>query len=410
MELCAKWLARAAATAVALAMACPGCARPGATAGQGKMKPPPVPVTVAKAKRVDVPLQLRNIGTVEAYTTVTIRPQTGGMLTEVNVKDGAAVKKDELLFKIDPRPADAALKQAKANLARDTADAKFAAREAARLADLLKLNAATPDETEAARSKADSTAATVQADEAAIETAKLNLDYCTITAPMDSVAGGVMTNLGTIVKVNDTLMVTLNQVQPIYVTFSVPEENLPAIRKYMAAGELAMEATPPGEAGDPASGKLTFVNNSVDTTTGTITLKGTFANAGRRLWPGEFVQVVLTLTVQRGAVLVPFRAVQTGQSGQFVFVVNPDGTAHIRLVTVERTIDSQSLIAKGLDGGETVVTDGQLRLVDGSQVELQPDVTSRPAASRPAGGTIEPASRPGAGPASRPAGREAAAQ
>ena len=357
-----------------------------------------VPVTVGSVIQKDVPLQLRAIGTVEAYSVVTIKCQVGGELTRVYFTEGQEVTKGDLLFTIDPRPFEAALKeaeaklekdlaqvkQAKANLARDTALAENARVELRRYESLIEKGVVARQQYDKFRTDAEALEATVRADRAAVENAeatvladkaaaentKVQLGYCFIRSPIDGRTGSLIVQQGNIVKANDVNLVVINQITPIYVTFSVPEENLPEIMRYMAVAKLKMEATLPNDEKRPDQGILTFMDNAVDTATGSIRLKGTFKNKEKRLWPGQFVNVVLTLTVKPNAIVVPSRAIQAGQEGQYVFVVKPDQTVESRPVVVERTLNDETIVQKGLNPGETVVTDGQIRLRPGVKVEI----------------------------------------
>jgi membrane fusion protein, multidrug efflux system len=365
----------------------------------GAAKPGAVPVVVATAVQKTVPLQIRTIGTVEAIASVEVKAQVGGEITQVAFQEGQDVQAGELLFRIDTRPYEAELrraeanlardmaqqKQAEANLARDILQAQNAQVEARRRAHLLQQNSVSQEEYEQARTnaaalegtvKADHAAienaqATIRADQAAVEVAKIQLDYGTIRSPIHGRTGSLMVHQGSIVKANDATLVVINQLAPIYVTFPVPEQSLSEIKRYMAAGPLTVEAISPDEAQQPERGTLTFVDNAVDAATGTIRLKGIFRNDDKRLWPGQFVNVTLTLTTQPNAIVVPSQAVQAGQEGQYVFVVKPDLTAEFRPVVVARTIQGEALIAKGVEPGETVVTDGQVRLTPGAQVEIK---------------------------------------
>ena len=341
-----------------------------------------VPVKAGDVSQQNVPVQINGIGNVEAYNTVSVKALVGGEVVDVHFKDGQDVRKGDLLFQIDPRPYEAALRQAEAQLARDAAQAKNAQEQAKRYEILVQKDYVSVDQFEQIRSNADALAAAVQADKANAENSRLQLAYCTITSPIDGRVGSVLINKGNVVKANDLPMVTINKVTPIYVTFSVPEQNLSDIKKFMAGGALRVEAVIPGDEKRPAQGVLTFVNNTVDTTTGTIQLKGTFENSDRRLWPGQFVTVSLTLTTQNNAVVMPSAALQTGQQGQYVFVIKPDFTVESRLVSVARSHGDLAVIAQGVTPGEKVVTDGQLQLIPGSHVELKDDqVKSGPTSS-----------------------------
>lgn len=340
-----------------------------------KPKPkPPVPVSAAKAVQKTVPVQIRVIGNVEACNTVSIKAQINGMLDIVHFREGQDVKKGQLLFTIDRRPFVAALNQAKAALARDAAQERYAREQARRYGELIKDGIVTQDQFEQYRANADALGESVHADRAAVDNAAVQLSYCSIRSPIDGRTGNLMVQRGNLVKANDVpVLVTINQVNPIYVTFSVPENQLADIKKYMGSGSLKVEAFIPNDTGPAEQGTLSFLDNAVDTATGTIKIKGTFANTGRRLWPGQFVNVVLTLTSIPNAVVVPAQSIQTGQSGQFVFVVKPDLKVESRPVATGQTMEGEIVVSKGVNPGETVVTDGQLSLVPGSRVKLKAD-------------------------------------
>jgi multidrug efflux system membrane fusion protein len=330
-----------------------------------------VPVVTGMADQRNIPLQLKAIGNVEAYNTVTIKPLVGGEVEGVYFREGQDVKKGDLLFKIDPRPYIAALKQAEATLARDQAQAKNAEEQAKRYAVLVQKEYVSKDQYDQLRANADALAAAVEADRANVENSRLQLEYCTITSPINGRAGSVLVNTGNVIKANDIAMTTINQIVPTYVTFTVPEQNLAEIKKYSAIKGLSVEAIIPGDEERPARGELTFIDNAVDKTTGTIKLKGTFDNNDRRLWPGQFVDVILTLTTEPNRVLVPTSAVQTGQQGQYVYVIKDDMTAELRIVKTGRTYEDLTIIDNGVAPGEKLVTDGQLRLVPGTKVEIK---------------------------------------
>jgi multidrug efflux system membrane fusion protein len=398
---------------------------------ESRVEPKPqaaFPVTVGSVIQKSIPLQLRAIGNVEAYAVVSVKSQVGGELAKVHFREGQDIKKGDLLFTIDPRPFEAALRQAEANLtqnlaqvkqaeanldrdqaqvhlaeanlARDMAQAKNAEQEASRYKSLLEKDyvskeqfdqfqtaAETSRETvradqaaienaqaslRASRAALENARAAVQASRAAVENAKIQLGYCSIYSPIDGRTGSIIVKQGNIVKANDTQpLVTINQIQPVNVVFSIPEQELPGVRKYMAANRLKVEALVPLEEERPEQGWLTFVDNAVDPTTGTIRLKGTFENRERRLWPGQFVNVALTLTVEPAAVVVPAAALQTGQQGTYVFVVKPDQTVESRPVVTGGTVEGETVVKQGLEPGEVVVTDGQLRLFPGAKVDLK---------------------------------------
>jgi len=342
-------------------------------AGEGRgREQAAAPVTAAVAVKKAVPFEIGTFGNVEANVTVSVKPQVTGVLTAVHFKEGEAVTKEARLFSIDPRPFQAELDRAEANLARDQAQLNNAKAEAKRQADLFATGGVSEGARDQARAAADALEAAVRADQAAVQTARLNKEYCSITSPIEGRAGACLVDAGNMVKAGDAALVVINQVRPIQVSFTVPQQNLAEIRKRMAAGKLAVRTYVPGQA-QPETGELTFVDNAVDRTTGTVRLKATFANTAERLWPGQFVTVKLVLYVQPDAVVVPSQAVQSGQRGQYVFVVKNDDTVENRPVTVDRTLETESIIAKGIEGGERVVTDGQLRLLPGSKVTIRPE-------------------------------------
>jgi multidrug efflux system membrane fusion protein len=330
-----------------------------------------VPVNVAKAVKKTVPIQLSAIGTAEAYSTVSIKGQVNAVLKEVHFKQGDFVKKGDLLFTLDARPFQASLAQAQANLARDKAQADLTIVQAERYKKLYDQGISAKEQYDQMQANAAAQQGSVHADEAAVESAKLQLQYCAIYSPVDGRTGALQVYPGNLVKENDVpVLVVINQIAPLYEDFSVPEQYLGVIKKYMAGGRLQIEATPYGDTAAEI-GYLTFVDNTVDNTTGTIKLKGTFANTDHRLWPGQFSTVSLRLSEEENATVVPTQAVQTGQSGDFVFVIKPDQTAESRPVKVARTLGTESVIAKGIEPGETVVTDGQLRLIPGIKVQIK---------------------------------------
>jgi multidrug efflux system membrane fusion protein len=290
---------------------------------------------------------------------------------EVNFKEGQEVKKGAVLFRIDPRPFEAALRQAEATLARDTAQREQARSQERRYQDLLDKNFVSKDAYAQYRTNAETATAVAEASKAAVDNARLNLEFCTIRSPIDAFTGKIQIQIGNLVKANDTNpLLVLNQVRPIYVNFAVPEQNLSAIRNYMAKGTLSVEAQPPNSNIPPASGSLIFVDNAVDATTGTIRLRGVFPNKDNALWPGQFVSTSLTLYEQKNALLVPSQSLQNGPEGQYVFVVKPDMTIDMRRVTVDRADGDNTIITMGLKKGEQVVIRGQLRVSPGSKVTI----------------------------------------
>src|SRR5437588_2433642 len=336
--------------------------------------PPPrvtaVPVVVAKVTQRAMPVQLTAIGNVGSYT-VSVQAQVPGELLEVHFKEGAFVHKGQLLLTIDPRPYEAALAQVQATLMRDKAVAANSRAQAQRISKLLADGVVSPSDAEASSSAADAAEATVAADEAALKTAQLNLEYCKIYSPIDGRTGSVVIKPGNLVKVADVPIVIIRQVSPIHVDFTEPQEYLPDIKRYMAAGPLRVEATVPDNSGPPEIGSLTFVDNTVDTTTGTIHLRATFENSRAVLWPGLYVNTLMTLAQQSNATVIPSQAITAGQQGSFVYVVQADGTVAPRPVASSRSVEGQALIDKGLQVGETVVTDGQVRLVPGAKVQIK---------------------------------------
>jgi multidrug efflux system membrane fusion protein len=373
-----------------------GCSDNKAAPAPGQ--PQAAPVFVSKAVLKSVPIEIGTIGHVEAYSTVTVKAQIGGELTIVDFKEGADVRKGDRLFVIDPRPYQAQVVQAEAtvardraqlqaaqaNFARDMAQEEYAGSQAKRYSELSQKGLLAKDSAEqidaqakaateavrADRAAIESTQANIAVDQAALERAKLDLEYCTIRSPIDGRTGQVLVKQGNVVKANDVDLLTINQLRPIYVTFNVPETNLSLIKAHMAAGDVSVEANLEGD-NAVERGKLNFVENTVDVATGTIRLKALFENPVTKLWPGQFVRVLVKLNVSADSIIVPATAVQTGQDGKFVFVVKPDMTVESRQVQIGRAIERDVVIEKGLREGETVVTTGQLRLVPGSRVEIK---------------------------------------
>jgi multidrug efflux system membrane fusion protein len=332
----------------------------------------PVPVTVATVEQKSMPIEIRVIGSVEPYSTVAVRAQITGQLEKVAFKEGDDVKEGELLFSLDRRPLEAALQQAQANLNRDIAQATNAEAQAKRYQDLLDRGIATREQVDTARTGATALSATVEADRAAVDNARVQLQYATINAPISGRTGALMVHEGNLVRANDTIpLVTINQLTPIYVSFAIPESRLPDLKRYLGQGTLAVEAKPPSEDRASSHGQISFVDNSVDQTTGTIRVKATFKNEDRRLWPGQFVNVAVALTKDPNAIVVPSAAVQVGQQGPYAFVVKPDRSVELRTVEVERSNGQETVIKSGLKPSESVVTDGHLRLVAGSRVSIK---------------------------------------
>lgn len=358
-----------------------------------------VPVEVAQVTLKNVPVDISVVGNVEAYSVVAVRAQTGGMLTKVNFQEGDYVKKDDVLFLIDRKPlegqmnsaranvakSNALLKQAQAQLLRDTASADYARDQAQRYqkgvdegvfakeqAEQLKSSAAAQAQiVEADRAAIGSAEAQIAADQSAINNLNIQLGYTTVPAPIDGRTGNISQKAGNIITASTTDLAIINQVEPIYVTFSVPEARLADVKRYSDSGKLTVTARAQDGSGDIEQGQLSFIDNSVDTSTGTIKLKGTFQNKAHKLWPGQFVNVVLRLTMRNNAVVVPNQAVQTGQDGTYVYVVGDDRAVKVVPVKTGPRIDQDMVIEDGLHGGETVVTEGQLRLQPGTKVQIR---------------------------------------
>ncbi len=357
------------ATAVAAVLWAGACSSSGnKTSGRASAGSP---VSVAQVVQKDVPLEIASVGRVEAIATVSVKAQVGGEVTGVYFKEGQAVRKGDRLLTIDPRPFEIALKQAESLLEKDRALLRNAQADAARYADLVQKDYVTKEQYDTLLANRDVLTAAVKADEASVANARLQLDYSTIRSPIDGRTGSLMIDAGNIIKANDVgPAIVIYQTTPIYVSFSVPEQHLPRIKEFMAKEQLKTVAIPTANGQPPVAGVLTFVDNAIDQATGTIMLKATMDNRDGALWPGQFLNVRLTLTTEQG-VVVPSQAVQTGQAGQYVYVVKDDMTAEMRPVKVERAYGEESVIAEGLKPGERVVTDGQLRLAPGARVEIK---------------------------------------
>jgi len=335
-----------------------------------KAKAALVPVAVAHVEKRDVPYEIDATGTIEPMQTVSVSAQVGGILTHIDFKEGDDVKQGQVLFQIDPRPFQAALQQARAGLAKDSAQLTTALQDEQRFAQLVQKDYVTQQQYDQAKANALSGRATVDADEAMVETAKLNLEYATIRSPIAGRAGAILLKEGNLVHAGGTPLVVINQIRPIMARFAVSAVHLPRIRQYQS-DTLSVVAQPASGLGAPSRGTLSFLDNAVDTTTGTIMMKARFANTDAVLWPGEFVNVALELYVEKGAIVVPTTAVVQSQSGTSVFTVDANGVAEQQPVQVERTAGDMSIIEKGLSVGQTVVTDGQLRITDGTKVQIQ---------------------------------------
>lgn len=332
---------------------------------------PAVPVAVALVQQQTIPVRLHAIGNVEAYSTVAVKARVGGQILDVNFREGQPVKKGDVLFRIDPRPFEAALRQAEANALRDRAARDQARSQEKRYQELLDKNFISREAYAQIRTNAATAEATAKASEAALENARLALEYCTIRSPLDGYVGRVLLQAGNIVRADDASpLVVINQVRPIYVNFGIPEQHLPEVRKYMAGGPLAVDVVPVDPQQAAPRGTLIFVDNAVDPSTGTIRLRAQFDNADAALWPGQFVNVSLRLYEQADALTVPATAVQTGPEGQYLYVVGDDMLADVRRVIVARTDGERAIIAEGVAKGERVVTRGQLRLGPKTRVQI----------------------------------------
>lgn len=340
---------------------------------------PPALVTSAPATEQNVPVLIKAIGTMEASESVAVRTQISGELIKVAFREGQDVQKGALLFQLDPRTLQAAVTKAEAALSRNRTVLNNARKDYERYAQLVKDGIVTQEQAEAYRTKADSAAADVAADVAAVESARAQLSFCTITAPISGRLGALAIDRGNVVKANDTVLVTINKLTPINASFTVTEKDLTSVKRQMAAGKVTVAAEVPGTAGVKETGSVSFIDNSIDPATGTIKMKASFANTKKLLWPGQFANLSITMAVLNNAVVVPGQAIQTGQKGQFVFVITADGTAEIRPVSVGPAAGAMTVVEKGLQRGEQVVIDGQMRVVPGGKVEIkQPD---KPAAA-----------------------------
>jgi multidrug efflux system membrane fusion protein len=359
-------------SAVVIGVGLTGCG------GREARRMPPVPVTAAQVKIQSIPLVLDFVGVVEPIETVAIKAQVGGVITHVNFSEGQEVREGQLLFQIDSRPFQVSLDAAEAQLARDKAQAANAEIQAGRYADLVQKEYVTQEQYDAARTQAEMLKSVVQADVAAVEQAKLNLAYASITAPISGRTGSLLVKKGNVIKANDAVLVVINQMRPIRVSFSIPGDKLPLVRKYSAHSrlEVIIKSSRNGDSGE-TKGYLSFFDNTVDTTTGTVVLKAEFGNEKGSLWPGQFVDTELVLTVEPSVLTVPAGAIVTGQEGTFVFVINAGKKAEKRLVKLNRTLDGTAVIDEGLKDGEIVVTDGQMRLVPGAVVEIKSDIHAK---------------------------------
>lgn len=337
-----------------------------------KPAPPPeiaVPVDVARVVQKTMPERVAAVGTVEAINSVAVKSRVDGQLLESDVKDGDDVRKGQLLFKVDPRPAQAALAQMQAALAKDAAARDLALAQVNRYEPVAQKGFISADQMQQYRTAYSAAAASVKVDQANVDAAKLTLGFTDIYAPFAGRAGRILVQAGNLVKANDTTLLTINQLKPIFVSFALPGQYVERVRTAQAGAPLQVSVS--GDAlASAQSGQVAFVDNAVDPATNTVKLRASFANAEEALWPGQFVNIALTLGSDADALVVPATAVKEGPNGSYVFVVKADGRAEQRNVTVARTLDGESMIAKGLSVGETVITDGQSRVVDGAKVKV----------------------------------------
>lgn len=348
---------------------------------------PTVPVSVAPAVRIDAPALVAANGVVEPVQTVSVEAQVGGILTEVSFQEGEDVSEGQVLFRIDPRPFEAALRQAEAMLARDRAQAQSAQRDAERYKALVAKDYVTQSQADQAQAQAASMLATMQSDSAAVENARLNLAYTTIRAPIGGRTGSLLVRRGNLVKPNGGPLLVINELQPILVRFPVTARDFLALRRRLAAGPVPVRVTASDSTVLPEQGSLSFLDNAVDSLTGTVAAKARFTNASRALWPGEYVRVAVQLDVRSGAIAVPTTAVLNGQEGTYVYVVDTERNAHVRTVSVGQAVGDLTVIEHGVEPGEHVVVDGQSRLVPGAKVDAKEQAT--PVAQRGGSGIDE---------------------
>jgi multidrug efflux system membrane fusion protein len=344
----------------------------------GKKAPertPSVPVAISPAVKIDAPAMLAANGVVEPVQTVAVEAQVGGILTEVSFQEGEDVTEGQVLFRIDPRPFEAALRQSEAALARDRAQAQSAERDAERYKALVAKDYVTQSQAEQAQAQAASMLATLQADSAAVENARVNLGYTTIRAPIGGRTGSLLVKRGNLVKPNGGPLVVINEMQPILVRFPVTARDFLALRRRVGSAPVPVRVTAADSTVLPEQGSLTFLDNAVDSLTGTVTAKARFSNSSRALWPGEYLRVAVQLDVRTGAIAIPTTAVLNGQEGTYVYVVDSEKNAHVRTVTVGQAVGDLTVIEHGVVSGEQVVVDGQSRLVPGAKVDARQQAT-----------------------------------
>ncbi len=332
-----------------------------------------VPVKVAVASRKPAAVQFDTIGTIQTIASVAVKSRVDAVIDQVIVQDGQFVKAGDVLFKLDSRTAEAQLHQVEATLARDQATATNAQRDVGRYAPLVSKEFVSRQQYDTSTTTATALEATVRADQAQVENARVLLSYYTIVAPIDGRVGLVAIKRGNSIKANDVPLLTLNQIQPIYATFALPQSSLSEVRTALKDGPVAVRALPQGDKNKPVEGNVAFFDNAIDSTSGTLSIRGKFANDEQRLWPGQSVNVSVIVRTDADALVVPPASVQIGQSGNFVYVIKDDNTSEIRPVTVDRTIDGNAVISKGLNEGDKVVIDGQLRLAQGTRVQIVAD-------------------------------------
>lgn len=362
-----SWLIKPAAALAAGLMILGGCKR-----GQEAAAPaghPPAVVGVVEAKTSKVPRYLDEIGKTAAVEYVTIQPQVTGQIQKIHFQDGADLTKGQVLFTIDPRPFEAALAEAEANVAQQKASQQLAEQEFARTRKLVETKAVSQQEFDQKQSALAVADAQVKAAEAAVRTANLNLGYCTITCPIDGRAGQRQVDVGNIVKANDAALLVVQRLDPIYADFTITESDLPRVREFMSKGTLTVLVSVPGQAGDPHQGELTFLDSAVQEGAGTVRLRATLANKDRYFWAGQFVNVRLVLEM-RDSVLVPMEAIQIGQKGPYVYVVKADSTAEMRLVTEGQQQGSWMEVLQGVDQGDRVIISGQMMVAPGAKVQI----------------------------------------
>ncbi len=371
----------------------PGCS-PKKEEKKSKAQPPAL-VATTTARLGDVPIEIKTFGTMEPSQSVTIKSMQSGELTRVAFREGDEVAEGALLFAIDPRPHAAALNKALASQARNRVIRDNARKDHARYSRLVKAGIVTQEQAEAYRTRAETAEADLAADQALVESAQTQLSYCTIRSPISGRLGALAVDRGNVVKANDTTLVTINKLTPIRATFTIPEQQLSVVKERLTHQALLVRAEIPGSVGVAEEGQVSFLDNAVDPATGTIRLKAEFANREKRLWPGQYCTLTMTLEVRKGAVVVPTQALQTGQTGQFLFVVKPDHTAEVRQVVPGPVHEGDTVIDQGLAAGEEVVIDGQMRVVPGDKVEIKGAKAKGPQGETAPGKGPAPASRKG---------------